>query len=499
MACGDAFAMIGDAGDPFFIDSEAGLLAQFRHQYFLLFLIPHIHKATLLMLSDRMVDALNRLDIANAESVRRFKRSIRQLLEIFLRFTHRYWFDEGRISRRPRSSTRMTEKYLGTDPLYDEIRNEIEDISDYLETDTLRRQANTVVRLRVVTAFGLVGTVATGFLGMNLFALSDLATWEKIAAFIVVFVPVMALTLYTIVKSKRLSDWLEALSDERMPAGAKLQSLLDVWSKSRAAQRRSAMRKNSAGGCDCREAMRTDPPISALAIPSLEGKCSDEEWRARVDLAACYRLVEHYGMADMMANHISSRVPGERDAFLINPYGMLYEEITASSLLKVDHDGEILYKPDFGPLDYGVNRAGYVIHSAVHAARPEVPCVIHTHSCASMAVSTLACGLLPITQTAMRFMKIGYHDYMGVVLDAAEQASLVADLGHSEALILRNHGALVVGNTVGEAFNWTHRLELACRTQLAAMACNSPLREVAARSSRPHGTITSRTRAARTA
>ena len=150
-------------------------------------------------------------------------------------------------------------------------------------------------------------------------------------------------------------------------------------------------------------------------------------------------------------------------------------------------------------LDYGVNKAGYVIHSAVHAARPEVACVIHTHSFASMAVSALECGLLPITQTAMRFLKVGYHDYMGVVLDTAEQASLVADLGSSEALILRNHGALVVGRTVGEAFNWTHRLELACRTQLAAMACNSPLRGSQARSWRPHGTTTSRARAGPTA
>ena len=218
--------------------------------------------------------------------------------------------------------------------------------------------------------------------------------------------------------------------------------------------------------------------MTELRIASLEGKCSDDEWRARVDLAACYRLVEMYGMADMMANHISSRVPGEPGAFLINPYGMMYEEITASCLIKVDHTGEILGKPDFGGLDYGINRAGYVIHSAVHAARPEVDCVIHTHSFASMAVSALECGLLPITQTAMRFLKIGYHDYMGVVLDTAEQASLIADLGRSEALILRNHGALVVGNTVGEAFNWCHRLELACRTQLAAMACDTPLRKV---------------------
>jgi len=213
-------------------------------------------------------------------------------------------------------------------------------------------------------------------------------------------------------------------------------------------------------------------------IPSLQGNVSEPEWRARVDLAACYRLVDLYGMADMMANHISARVPGERGAFLINPYGMMYEEITASSLIKVDHSGEILWKPDFGGLDYGVNRAGYVIHSAVHAARTEIDCVIHTHSWASMAVSALECGVLPMTQTAMRFMKIGYHDYTGVVLDTAEQASLIEDLGESEALILRNHGALVVGRTVGEAFNWAHRLELACRTQLAAMACNSPLRAV---------------------
>jgi len=215
-----------------------------------------------------------------------------------------------------------------------------------------------------------------------------------------------------------------------------------------------------------------------LAIPSMKNRCSPAEWQARIDLAACYRLIEYYGMADMIANHISARLPGEDGAFLINAYGMMYEEITASSLIKVDHDGNILSKPDFGDLEYGVNKAGYVIHSAVHAARPEVACVIHTHSWASMAVSSLDCGLLPLTQTAMRFLKIGYHEYEGVVLDTAEQASLVADLGQSEALILRNHGALVVGNTVGEAFNWMHRLELACRSQLAAMACNSPFRPV---------------------
>jgi ribulose-5-phosphate 4-epimerase/fuculose-1-phosphate aldolase len=214
---------------------------------------------------------------------------------------------------------------------------------------------------------------------------------------------------------------------------------------------------------------------SRLELRSLRGRCSEAEWQTRVDLAACYRLVEIYGMSDMIANHISARVPGEEDAFLINAYGMLYEEITASSLIKVDHGGEILSTPDFGALGYGVNKAGYVVHSAVHAARPEVACVIHTHTWATMAVSSLECGLLPMTQTAMRFLKIGYHDYCGVVLNLDEQESLARDLGSGEALILRNHGGLVVGRTIGEAFNWMHRLELACRSQLAAMACNAKL------------------------
>ena len=215
-----------------------------------------------------------------------------------------------------------------------------------------------------------------------------------------------------------------------------------------------------------------------LDIESMKDRCTAAEWQARVDLAACYRLVAIYGMSDMMANHISARVPDEDGAFLINAYGMMYEEITASSLIKIDHDGNILSKPDFGELDYGVNVAGYVIHSAVHEARPEVACVIHTHSWASMAVSALECGLLPITQTSMRFLKIGYHDYQGVVLDLAEKASLIQDLGSGEALILRNHGALTVGRTIGEAFNWMHRIELSCHAQLAAMACNTPLVKV---------------------
>src|SRR6185437_4849416 len=236
--------------------------------------------------------------------------------------------------------------------------------------------------------------------------------------------------------------------------------------------RRTASRRwyatTSSAGARCRRSGPNEEALmSNLALPlgSMKDRVSAQEWKARVDLAACYRLVEHYGMSDMMANHISAAVPGEQNAFLINAYGMLYEEITASSLIKIDVDGNILLKPDFGELDYGINRAA---------------CVIHTHTWAGMALSALDCGVLPITQTSMRFLKIGYHDYQGVVLDAKEEASLLADLGGGEALILRNHGLLTVGRTIGEAFNWMHRLELSCRSQLAAMATGAKLREVPA-------------------
>ena len=215
--------------------------------------------------------------------------------------------------------------------------------------------------------------------------------------------------------------------------------------------------------------------LGHLQIPSMRDRVTPEEWKARVDLAACYRLVDHYGMSDMMANHISAAVPGEEGAFLINPYGMMYEEITASCLIKIDVAGNILAKPDFGELDYGINKAGYVIHGAIHRARHDVACVIHTHTWAGMALSALECGVLPITQTSMRFLRIGYHDYQGVVLDAREEKSLLADLGANEALILRNHGLLTVGRTIGEAFNWMHRLELTARSQLAAMATGAKL------------------------
>ncbi|MBY0332446.1 MAG: class II aldolase/adducin family protein [Acetobacteraceae bacterium] len=213
-------------------------------------------------------------------------------------------------------------------------------------------------------------------------------------------------------------------------------------------------------------------------VPSMRHRVSPEEWQARVDCAAFYRLVDAYGMSDLIANHVSVRVPGE-DAFLINAYGMLYEEITASSLLKIDHDGKVLLAPEFpGEVQYGVNRAGFVIHSAIHKARHEIACVAHTHTVAGMAVSTLECGLLANTQTSMRFAHISYHDFGGVVTDLAMQEKLVQDLGDNNAMILRNHGLLAVGNTIPECWNALHRLELSCRTQLAAMATGANLIEV---------------------
>lgn len=218
--------------------------------------------------------------------------------------------------------------------------------------------------------------------------------------------------------------------------------------------------------------------LPEFSIPSMIEQCSEAEWKTRIDLAACYRLIALYGMSDMAANHISARVPGEEGSYLINAYGMLYEEVTASSLIKIDIEGNILSKPAFVGADYGINRAGYVIHGAIHEAKPELECVIHTHSWPGMAVSALKCGLLPLTQTSMRFYRIGYHDYCGVVLDLSERESLVRDLGENNALILRNHGLLTVGKTIPEAFNAMHRLELSCRTQLAAMACSTELNPV---------------------
>lgn len=196
------------------------------------------------------------------------------------------------------------------------------------------------------------------------------------------------------------------------------------------------------------------------------------EWETRVDLAACYRLVDLYGMTDLHLNHISARVPGNEQHFLINPFGMMYEETTASSLIKVDLAGNIIANAN---AEYGINLPGYVIHSAIHRARPDVACVLHTHTNAGMAVSVLKCGLLPLTQTALRWSRIAYHDFEGVVVDLDEQKRLVDDLGDCAVMILRNHGLLACGSSIGEAFNNIYRLERACQTQLLAMACNDEL------------------------
>src|SRR5204862_6590398 len=162
---------------------------------------------------------------------------------------------------------------------------------------------------------------------------------------------------------------------------------------------------------------------------SAREQVSPGEWAKRIDLAAAYRLVHLYGMDEMIANHISTRVPGEDNAFLINPYGLLYEQMHASCFIKLDLDGKIL----FNPTEYDVNKAGFIIHSAIHRARHEVDCVIHTHTIAGMAVSAMKAGLMPFAQTAMRFIDIGYHEYDGAAINMDEQERLVRDLGIREA------------------------------------------------------------------
>ena len=204
---------------------------------------------------------------------------------------------------------------------------------------------------------------------------------------------------------------------------------------------------------------------------TMHSEMSAQEWDTRVQLAACYRLVAHFGMSDLIYNHITARIPGTDDHLLINPYGMMYDEITASSLVKIDLAGNILDQPS----DYGINAAGYVIHSAVHAARHDVACVIHTHTRAGMAVSALKCGLLPLTQTAMRFAKIPYHDYESVAIDLDERERLVADLGSSDAMILRNHGLLAAGPSIAQAFNTLYWLEMACKAQVDALSAGREL------------------------
>jgi len=229
MCCGHALVVVGDARAEFYRCTERGVLAQFRHQHFMLFLIAHVQKAALLMFSDRLVDALKRLDIADPESVKQFKRAIRSGYATFLRFTHRYWFHEVSEQAQARALFQMCTTQLGLDPLYAEVKERMHDMNSYLDADSLRRQANTVVRLTVVTIFGLVGTVTTGFLGMNLLAMAERPMIERVLVFAAVFAGTAWLTMVTIAKSKRLSDFLDVLSEEALPWRARLAALLTVW------------------------------------------------------------------------------------------------------------------------------------------------------------------------------------------------------------------------------------------------------------------------------
>ena len=204
---------------------------------------------------------------------------------------------------------------------------------------------------------------------------------------------------------------------------------------------------------------------------TVRSQVTGEEWALRVDLAACYRLIAMYGWDDLVFTHISARVPGSDEHFLINAYGLLFEEITASSLVKVDLSGDkVLESP------HPVNPAGFVIHSAVHEARPDVGCVLHTHTKAGVAVSAQADGLLPISQISLfPYASLGYHDYEGVALNDDEKPRLVADLGDNNALILRNHGLLTTGATVADAFLNMYALETACQTQIMAQSSGAEL------------------------
>jgi hypothetical protein len=229
LCSGHSLVVVGDANAHFYTCGDRGVLAQFRHQHFLLFVIAHFQKAALLMFADRLAEALRRLDVGHTASVRRFKRGIRTCFESFLRFTHRYWFHEVAEQAQARALFRMSAHHLQTDALYAEVRERVGEMNSYLDADSLRRQANTVVRLTVVTILGLVGTITTGFLGMNLLAEADAPLPRRLAVFAAVFVATTALTVYTIAKSKRLSDFLDALSDEQLSTWQKLRALVGVW------------------------------------------------------------------------------------------------------------------------------------------------------------------------------------------------------------------------------------------------------------------------------
>lgn len=211
--------------------------------------------------------------------------------------------------------------------------------------------------------------------------------------------------------------------------------------------------------------------LSSVEIPSLKGKVSDEEWAVRVDLAAAYRLVAHFGWDDLIFTHLSARIPGPEHHFLLNPYQLMFEEVTASSLVKVDANGNPVEQTPFI-----TNPAGFTIHSAVHMAREDAHAVMHLHTPAGQAVSAHEEGLLPLTQTAMLVRSdLAFHDYEGVAVDLDERERIVADLGGKGAMLLRNHGTLALGRNVGECFIKLYFLERACQAQVMALSAGDRL------------------------
>ncbi|WP_428820147.1 class II aldolase/adducin family protein [Microbulbifer sp. MCCC 1A16149] len=215
-------------------------------------------------------------------------------------------------------------------------------------------------------------------------------------------------------------------------------------------------------------------PTTLESLPSLEGKVSAEEWQLRVDLAAAYRLVAHYGWDEIVFTHLSVRIPGPEHHFLINPFGALFEEITASSLVKVDINGE---KVDDSP--FPVNPAGFTIHSAIHEAREDAQCVMHTHTVEGVAVAAHSEGLLPLSQQSLfPLASLAYHDYEGIAVREDEKARLVKDLGTAKFMILRNHGLLTCASTVADCFLFMYLLQKSCEIQVAALAGNRPLTPV---------------------
>jgi ribulose-5-phosphate 4-epimerase/fuculose-1-phosphate aldolase len=196
---------------------------------------------------------------------------------------------------------------------------------------------------------------------------------------------------------------------------------------------------------------------------------SPEEWQVRVDLAACYRLIAHFGWDDLVLTHNSARVPGTTDQILINPMGLMFDEITASNLLRCDLDGKVLEPSEYEPI-----YAGIVIHGAIYQSRPDVQCVVHTHTEADIAVGALEDGLLPLSQWAMRFYnRLGYHDYEGVSLDMDERTRLQRSIGNHPVLVLRNHGLLATGRNVAEAFSLTYHFERSAEAQLKIQAASA--------------------------